>query len=340
MARFIDRSAATPADGPKPIFNTFRCKDLLTNAARVERRAEAPYDRGLGTPNRRCRAKVATPTPAARQGRRACRSASSSTKTPSIRHFLSLILHGAGIDTEEFADGRVVRPGCRQAQRPTSSSSTSASNPATRSNPSSRSAKRGYFGFVQLMSSRGSAVLEHVKSIGEQHKLQMLPVLKKPFETSAIMQIVQQLKLGHPAPKAARDRPRRSARQELDRVLVSAEDRPAQKAARRRRGLRARPPPATRHPAAGRVHAGRDRSRAGRRCRSWRWSSALKAGLNFRQARRQSAVRGQRPGQRAGQAADPRHRARAPPAARQLAGTDHRRHRRADRQRPRRSPTT
>src|SRR5262249_4698204 len=50
----------------------------------------------------------------------------------------------------------------------------------------------------------GSAVLEHVKSIGEQHKLQMLPVLKKPFETSAIVRIMQELKLGHPAPMAAR----------------------------------------------------------------------------------------------------------------------------------------
>ena len=28
----------------------------------------------------------------------------------SIRHFLSLILHGAGIDTEEFPDGQAVRP--------------------------------------------------------------------------------------------------------------------------------------------------------------------------------------------------------------------------------------
>ena len=26
----------------------------------------------------------------------------------SIRHFLSLILHGAGIDTEEFADGHAL----------------------------------------------------------------------------------------------------------------------------------------------------------------------------------------------------------------------------------------
>src|SRR5262249_54878490 len=47
-------------------------------------------------------------------------------------------------------------------------------------------------------------VLEHVKSVGEQHKLQMLPVLKKPFETAAIVKIMQQLKIGHAAPMAAR----------------------------------------------------------------------------------------------------------------------------------------
>jgi EAL domain-containing protein (putative c-di-GMP-specific phosphodiesterase class I) len=64
--------------------------------------------------------------------------------------------------------------------------------------------KRGYFGFVQLMSSRGSAVLEHVKSVGEQHRLHMLPVLKKPFETATITKIMQELKLGHAAGMAAR----------------------------------------------------------------------------------------------------------------------------------------
>src|SRR4029079_6011600 len=54
------------------------------------------------------------------------------------------------------------------------------------------------------MSSRGSAVLEHVKSVGEQQRLQMLPVLKKPFETSAIANIMQALKLGHGAARPAR----------------------------------------------------------------------------------------------------------------------------------------
>ena len=122
----------------------------------------------------------------------------------SVRHFLSLILHGAGVDTQEFADGPAMvqalarrRPGPDLPQhRPG----------IERGDPDRSSAlyKHGYFGFIQLMSNRGAAVLEHVKSVGDQHRLQMLPVLKKPFDTSAITAIMQELKLGDPAPTAAR----------------------------------------------------------------------------------------------------------------------------------------
>jgi EAL domain-containing protein (putative c-di-GMP-specific phosphodiesterase class I)/FixJ family two-component response regulator len=122
---------------------------------------------------------------------------------PSMRHFLSLILHGGGIDTEEFADG----PSYRQAMA-TGRPELVFLNVGLESVDAIESVialgKLGYFGFVQLMSNRGSAVLEHVKSVGNQHGLQMLPVLKKPFETSAILAIMQELKLGHPAPTAAR----------------------------------------------------------------------------------------------------------------------------------------
>ncbi len=121
----------------------------------------------------------------------------------SIRHFLSLILHGSGIDTEEFADGPSLRKALERRNP-----ELIFLNVGLESGEAIETiialGKRGYFGFVQLMSSRGSAVLEHVKSVGEQHKLQMLPVLKKPFETAAISAIMQQLKLGHPAPVAAR----------------------------------------------------------------------------------------------------------------------------------------
>ncbi|MPZ36589.1 MAG: EAL domain-containing protein [Rhizobiales bacterium] len=122
---------------------------------------------------------------------------------PSIRHFLSLILHGSGLDTEEFADGM----SCREAMGSRSPEVVFLSVGLESADAIEfvvALGKRGYFGFVQLVSNRGSAVLEHVKSIGEQHGLQMLPVLKKPFETSSIVAIVQQLKLGHAAPQAAR----------------------------------------------------------------------------------------------------------------------------------------
>ena len=121
----------------------------------------------------------------------------------SIRHFLSLILHGGGVDTEEFSDGASMRQAIARRNP-----ELIFLNVGLESSEAIETVvalgKRGYFGFVQLMSSRGSAVLEHVKSVGEQHRLQMLPVIKKPFETAAIVAIIQQLKLGHAAPVAAR----------------------------------------------------------------------------------------------------------------------------------------
>jgi EAL domain len=65
-------------------------------------------------------------------------------------------------------------------------------------------AKRGFPGAVQLMSNRGAAVLEHVKTVGSRHKLYMLPVLKKPFETEATLKILGELKLGMPVAGAWR----------------------------------------------------------------------------------------------------------------------------------------
>src|SRR5947199_6418642 len=102
----------------------------------------------------------------------------------SIRHFLSLILHGAGIDTEEFADGRSMAQAVAK-RNPELIFLNIGLESGEAIETILMLAKRGYFGFVQLVSSRGSAVLEHVKNIGDQHKLQMLPVLKKPFETSS-----------------------------------------------------------------------------------------------------------------------------------------------------------
>ena len=86
----------------------------------------------------------------------------------SIRNFLSLIMHGAGIDTEEFADGAAVRTAMRR-RNPDLIFINVGLESADAIETVVALGKRGYFGFVQPMSSRGSAVLEHVKSIGEEH---------------------------------------------------------------------------------------------------------------------------------------------------------------------------
>ncbi len=121
----------------------------------------------------------------------------------SIRHFLSLILHGAGIDTEEFADGQ----GLHQALSRRSPDLVVLDIPLESAEAIACVAALGaanYRGRVQLVSSRGSAVLGHVKSIGEQQHLQMLPVLRKPFETNAVVKLLGDLKLGHPPAVAGR----------------------------------------------------------------------------------------------------------------------------------------
>jgi EAL domain-containing protein (putative c-di-GMP-specific phosphodiesterase class I) len=122
---------------------------------------------------------------------------------PSIRHFLSLVLHGAGIDTNEFADGAALRAAIEKR-----APALIFHNVSLESADAIKSVvalgKRGYSGAIQLMSNRGAAVLAHVRGIGEQHKLNMLPVLKKPFETEVIVNILHALKLGMPATVASR----------------------------------------------------------------------------------------------------------------------------------------
>ena len=121
----------------------------------------------------------------------------------SIRHFLSLVLHGAGVDTVEFPDGAAFRK-AMTGRVP----EVIFHNVSLESTDAIESmvalGKRGFKGAVQLISTRGAAVLDHVKTVGLQHKLNMLPVLKKPFETDAIVKILHELKLGLPPAVATR----------------------------------------------------------------------------------------------------------------------------------------
>jgi EAL domain-containing protein (putative c-di-GMP-specific phosphodiesterase class I)/CheY-like chemotaxis protein len=122
---------------------------------------------------------------------------------PTIRHFLSLIMHGAGIDTEEFPDAQSMITGLSR-RNPDAVFLDIALEFAEAIACVGALGQRGYAGYVQLMSSRGSAVLTHVKNIGEQQRLLMLPPLKKPFDTAAIVKLLQHLKFGDPPPVAGR----------------------------------------------------------------------------------------------------------------------------------------
>ena len=122
---------------------------------------------------------------------------------PSICHFLSLIMHGAGIDTEEFADGQGLLAAMSR-RTPDAVFLNIALESAEAIGCVIALGQRGFSGYVQLMSNRGAAVLAHVKGIGDQHRLLMLAPLKKPFETGTIAKILKELRLGDPPAAAGR----------------------------------------------------------------------------------------------------------------------------------------
>ena len=97
----------------------------------------------------------------------------------SIRQFVSLILQGSGVDTIEFVDGASFRevPIARPPELVFLNVNLEVQDAVASIEALSKS---GFSGTVQLMSSRGSAVLDTVKQAGEQMKLRMLPVLCHP----------------------------------------------------------------------------------------------------------------------------------------------------------------
>jgi len=115
----------------------------------------------------------------------------------SIRQFLSLVLHGLGVDSAGFADGAALRQAA-DGRVPDLVVLNVALDSADVMQSMAALGARGFRGAVQLTSGRGAAVLEHAKGIGLQRKLNMLPVLKKPYDAEAIVKIVKDLKLGVP----------------------------------------------------------------------------------------------------------------------------------------------
>lgn len=121
----------------------------------------------------------------------------------SIRHFISLIMQGSGIDTQEFADGASFRNAIG-SQTPdivfinVSNDSEDAQKSIT------ELAKNRFDGVVQLISARPPQMIDPIKVAGERQKLRMLPCIKKPFDSAAVHKIIKHLNLGMPPPVAAR----------------------------------------------------------------------------------------------------------------------------------------
>jgi len=118
-------------------------------------------------------------------------------------HFLSVILYGHGIRTAEFSDA----PAFLQAvgrHSPDLVFLNVGRDARETIGLTDALAQQGYFGFIQLMSTRGAAVLEHVKKIVEQQKLVALAGLTKPFQGREIVNIIHSLGLGDAAPAACR----------------------------------------------------------------------------------------------------------------------------------------
>jgi len=121
----------------------------------------------------------------------------------STRRLLSLVLYGVGVGTQELTGSHDL-----QAALAVRAPALVFLNAGAEASDAIACVEvlghAHYGGSVQLMGSRSTAVLAHVRSIGEQRGLQMLPPLKKPFDSGAVLKILHELKLGDPPPVAGR----------------------------------------------------------------------------------------------------------------------------------------
>jgi EAL domain-containing protein (putative c-di-GMP-specific phosphodiesterase class I) len=120
-----------------------------------------------------------------------------------IRQFLSLILQGDGIDTQEFADGHTLRDALKRRTPDLVFLDVGIETGGATECLTALGAVN-YRGRIQLTSNRGLGALTQIKTIGEEQHLHMLPVLNKPFETSVIVKILQDQKLGQRTALAGR----------------------------------------------------------------------------------------------------------------------------------------
>jgi EAL domain-containing protein (putative c-di-GMP-specific phosphodiesterase class I)/ActR/RegA family two-component response regulator len=121
----------------------------------------------------------------------------------SIRQFLSLILQSSGLDTEAFTGGHMLREALTQ-QMPDLVFLDVGPDSGDAAECIAALAAANYRGLIQLTGNRGAGTVTQIKTLGDQQHLRMLPVLNKPFETSVIVKILQDEKLGQHTALAGR----------------------------------------------------------------------------------------------------------------------------------------
>jgi EAL domain-containing protein (putative c-di-GMP-specific phosphodiesterase class I)/FixJ family two-component response regulator len=115
----------------------------------------------------------------------------------SNRHFMSLVLQGHGIETGLFPNGKALREGLAR-KSPDLIFLDVPIEAATAIEAIHAIGERKYRGALQLMSSRGAAVVDTVRQVAERYALALPPSLKKPIDRPSIVKVIQDQKFDLP----------------------------------------------------------------------------------------------------------------------------------------------
>ena len=106
------------------------------------------------------------------------------------RQFLSLVLNGLGIDTQEYKEDGAMWTDAES--RLPQLVFLNVSHDFTKAiNALILLAGRRFSGTVQLIGDRAQVVLEHVRNVGIEHNLKMLPVMQKPVTADLIVKTIR-----------------------------------------------------------------------------------------------------------------------------------------------------
>jgi EAL domain-containing protein (putative c-di-GMP-specific phosphodiesterase class I) len=115
----------------------------------------------------------------------------------SNRHFMSLVLQGNGIETGLFANAKALREGLTK-KSPDLIFLDVPIEAASAIDAVHVIGEQKYRGPLQLMSSRGAAVVDSVRQVADRYALTMPPMLKKPVDRPTLIRVVHEQKIALP----------------------------------------------------------------------------------------------------------------------------------------------